>query len=182
MQDRASEIKLDEKFTKEDWVANCKLLDSVLALVEKDKRKPLEDFWVTKINARKEIQADKDVMPHISATGVRKAGVRNLLKTVWATIDSGTDVTAEKIRGRFRKKNFKLKKPLDLSFGLSKLERKILRIMASKYKWWSAQQILNKYNFDEEKVLPALQNFEKKNFLETKEEKGVKFWRAIIKS
>lgn len=182
MRDRTSEIKLDEKFTSQDWDANCKLLDSVLILVEVEKRKPLEDFWIQKINARKEIQADEDVKPHLSVTGIRKAGAKNLLKTFWSAIDSGTDTTAEKIRSRFRNKDFKIKKPLDLSFGLSKLERKILKIISSKYAWWSVPQISKKYNFDQEKVLLALQNFEEKKFLEQRNKKGVKTWRAIIKS
>lgn len=182
MHDRTSEIKLDEEFTVEDWKVNCKMLDSVLVLVEKDKRKDLEDFWIAKINARKEIQADEDVKPHLTVTGVKKAGVKNLLKTMWTALDSSTDVTAENIRNRFRKRDFKIKNPLDLTFGLTKLERKVLKIISSKYSWWTAQQMANKYKFDEQKVALVLQNFDKKNFLEQQTKDGVKQWRAIIKS
>lgn len=181
MRDRKEEIVFDKDYEEEGWEKDSKALDSLLELVEPSKRKFVEDLWVGKINKRMEIQADHDIKPHLSAGNIFKAGPRKLARVFWRIIDNSTDRTSDAIKEKLKGGTNKPKVPLSLDFGLGKETIKVLKAMSHKQKWMLAQQISNKTGFEEEKLVPMLENLVEKKLLEHKKEKGLQKWRTTIK-
>jgi len=182
MRDRTKDIKFDKDYTLDEWGKDSKALDSLLDLLQGQDQKDLEDFWVAKINKRMEIQADFDIRPYLSAKNVMGAGARKLGKIFWNVIDNSTDQAADAIKERFRKKDFKLKNPLSLGLGMGKEEKKVLKILARKYKWLPTKKICTKTRLDIKKVVPILEKFVKTNLIEHRKIYGSDQWKTIIKS
>lgn len=181
MRNRKNEIVFDKDYDEACWEKDSKALDSLLELVEPNKRKFIEDLWVGKINNRMKIQADHDIKPHLRAGNILKAGPRKLARVFWKVIDNSTDRTADSIKEKWKRGSNKPKVPFSLDFGLGKETIKVLKGMSHKQKWLTATQIANKTGFEEEKVVPILENLVKKRLLEHKKEKGLQKWRTIIK-